>query len=148
MESDDAEGEAIEGDVGEAGGTEIGGEGFGTGKFANRLWEIGIGVAAAAEKGTDPGEDLEAVKIVNGAEGGVGWRREFENGGGAAGAEDAVEFGDAFAVVGEVAEAEGAGDEVEGGVGEREGKGVGFEERGAGAFGLGGGEHGVAEVGA
>ena len=148
MESDDAESEAIEGDVGEAGGTEIGGEGFGTGKFANRLWEIGIGVAAAAEKGTDPGEDVEAVEIVNGAEGGVGWRREFENGGGTPGAEDAVEFRDAFAVVGEVAEAEGAGDEVKGGVGEREGKGVGFEERGARVFGLGGGEHGVTEVGA
>ncbi len=148
MEGDDAKREAIEGDVREAGGAKIGGEGFGTRKLANGFREIGIGVAATAEEGPNAGEDVEAVEVVDGAEGGVGGCREFENGGGAAGAEDAVEFGDAFAVVGEVAEAEGAGDEVEGGVGEGEGEGVGFEEGGAGAFGLGGGEHGVAEVGA
>lgn len=148
MEGYDAAGEAIKGDVRETGGAEIGGEGFGAGKLANGFGEIGIGVGATAEESADAGEDLEAVEVVDGAEGGVGRRREFEDCGGAAGTEDAVEFGDAFAVVGEVSEAEGAGDEVEGGVGEGEGEGVGFEEGGAGAFGLGGGEHGVAEVGA
>ena len=38
-----------------------------------------------------------------------------------------MEFGEAFFVVGEVAEAEGGGDEVDGGVGEGEVEGVGFD---------------------
>ncbi len=45
----------------------------------------------------------------------------------AAGAEDAVDFGEALFVVGEIAEAEGGGDEVDGGVGDGEVEGVGFD---------------------
>jgi hypothetical protein len=51
----------------------------------------------------------------------------LEDGDLAAGAKDAVEFGEAVGVAGEVAEAEGGGDEVDGGVGEREMEGVGFD---------------------
>lgn len=71
MQGDDAEGEAIEGDVGEASGAEVGGEGFGTGEFADGLREVGVGVAAAAEEGADAGQDFQAVEVVDGAEGGV-----------------------------------------------------------------------------
>ena len=66
----------------------------------------------------------------------------------AAWAEDAVEFGEAFLVVGEVAEAEGGGDEVDGGVGDGEMKGVGFDGNDVvrGEFFCAAGEHVVGEV--
>ena len=51
----------------------------------------------------------------------------FEDAELAAGAENTEEFGEALFVVGEVAEAEGGGDEVDGGVGDGEMEGVGFD---------------------
>lgn len=59
-----------------------------------------------------------------------------------------MEFSDAFSVVGEVAEAEGAGDEVERSVGEGEAEGVGFKKGGAGALRLRSRQHRMAEVAA
>ena len=59
-----------------------------------------------------------------------------------------MEFGEAFLVVGEVAEAEGGGDEVDGGVGDGEMEGVGFDgdDVVSGEFSAPQGEHVVGEV--
>ena len=72
----------------------------------------------------------------------------FEDAELAAGAEDAVDFGEAGGVVGEVAEAEGGGDEVEGVVGVGEVHGVAFDPEGVGGgeLGAGAGEHFGGEV--
>jgi hypothetical protein len=59
-----------------------------------------------------------------------------------------VQLGEAFGVAGEVAEAEGAGDEVDGGVGEGEMEGVGLDgaDVAAGELGAREGEHVAGEV--
>ena len=59
-----------------------------------------------------------------------------------------MEFGEAFFVVGEIAEAEGGGDEIDGGVGDGEVEGVGFDREDVvrGELFCAEGEHLVGEV--
>ena len=100
-------------------------------KKRRRSGEVGVGFAVAGEDGADAGEDLAKIPAVEGAEDAVGGLGEFEDGESAAGFEEAEHFAEAVFVIGEIAEAESGGEEVEGIVGEGEAEGVGFEEGGA-----------------
>ena len=98
----------------------------GRGKRSTEAVKVAVGGRFAGDETAEPGEDgfeVEVVECAGEAFGLVG----FEDAKLAAGAEDAVEFGEAFFVVGEVAEAEGGGDEVDGGVSDGEVEGVGFD---------------------
>jgi hypothetical protein len=76
----------------------------------------------------------------------------FEDGEGAAGAEDTMHFDEGEIVIGEVTKSEGGGYEVDGGVGDGEVHGVGFDCEGGGGgrtrseAGAAAGEHGVREI--
>ena len=78
----------------------------------------------AADEGGGAGEDFAEVEIVHGQQEGIGGEGEFENDEASAGAEDALEFADGGERVGDVANAEGDGDDVAAGIGEGEGLGV------------------------
>ena len=94
----------------------------GAGEAGHGVGEIGVGCGVSGDEAAEAGQDLLEVEVVERA-GEAGGLVEVEDADLAAGAEDAVEFGEACFVVAEVAEAEGRGDEVDGVVGERAGGG-------------------------
>jgi hypothetical protein len=148
VEADDSEGVAGPGGVGEAGG---GDEGFHlrrAGELHHRVGQVGVGTGFAGDQAAEGRQDVVEVERVEPADEASGLVA-LEDGNLASGAEDAVEFGEACGVAGEVAEPEGGGDEVDGVVGEGEVEGVGFdgEDVAVEEFGLGEGEHLVGEVG-
>ena len=109
--------------------------------------EVGVGCGLAGDEAAYAGEDYFEVEVVEGSDEAFGLVA-VEDADLAAGAEDAEEFGEALFVVGEVAEAEGGGDEVEGVRGDGEVEGVGFygDDVEAGKFFCSEGEHLVGEV--
>jgi len=133
VEGDGAEGPAVGGGGLVADGSEEGGEFSGLEETGDGFGEVGVGVFVAREPGAETRKHAAEVPAVEIAEEIVGRLGEFEDGDSAAGFEDAMDFAEAGFVVGEIAEAKGGGDEVEGGVGEGEAEGVGFGEKQAGA---------------
>ena len=131
MECDDAGGEEVEADVGEAGAGEHIGESFGRGEFEDGAGEVGVCGRVAGDGAADARKDAREVETIRGAEKRAARLGELKDGKAAARLEDAEEFGEAAVVVGEVAEAEGGGEEVEGGVGEGKRERVSFEVDGA-----------------
>ena len=131
VEGDDAGGEEVEADVGEAGAGEQVGESLGRGEIEDGAGEVGVGGGVAGDDAADAREDAREVETICGAKKRSARLGELEDGKAAARLEDAKEFGKAAVVVGEVAEAEGGGEEVEGGVGEGKREGVGFKVDGA-----------------
>lgn len=129
MEGDGAAGPEAEGGGLVADGFDKRGEFSGAEKAGDGVGEIGVGGAVAGEPAADARQNAAEVPAVEIAEEIVGRLGEVEDGERAAGLEDAVNFAQASFVVGEIAEAESGGDEVEGFVGEGETEGVGFDER-------------------
>ena len=98
-------------------------------KGVDGFGEVFVGAGfVARDEGGGAGEDFAEVEVVEGAEEGVGGEGELEDDEAAAGLEDAGEFVDGFAPVGDVSDAEGDGEDVGGGVGERKGEGVALDE--------------------
>jgi len=139
VEGDDAGGEEVEADVGEAGvGHELG-KGLGRGKFLNRVGKVGVGGGIAGDGAADARKNAREIEAIRGTEHGALRLGEFENGKAAAGIEDAEKLGKAAAIVGKIAEAKGSGEEVEGRVGAGQSERVPFKknrtENGSGAAG-------------
>lgn len=109
------------------------------GEALDALDEVLVGVTVAGDELADEGDGGEAPALVDGVEGRVGDLAELEAGEDAAGLEDAVGLGQGGGDVGEVADAEGDGVEVEGGGGDGGGqlRGVGLEEGEGGLLGRG-----------
>jgi len=134
---------------GEFGGKEEAGDGFG---------EVGVGGVVSRDETAEAGEDFAKIPTIERAEKAGGRFGELENGDGAAGLEDAMDFAEAGFVIGEIAKAEGGGNEVEGAVSERKAESVGFEKakdarravRGRAelrsAFSPGANQHGVGKI--
>src|ERR1700735_5590258 len=96
------------------------------GEAFDRSGKVAVGARVAGDEAADFGKDGFEVEIVERA--GEAFRLvALEDADLAAGAEDAEVFGETLFVVGEVAEAEGGGDEVDRGVSEREMEGIGFD---------------------
>ena len=147
VEAGGAEGVAGPGGVGEAGVADELEHARRAGEALDGGGEVAVGGGVAGDEAAEPGEDGFEVEVVEGAGEAFGLVA-VEDAELAAGAEDAVDLGEAFFVVGEVAEAEGGGDEVDGVVGEGEMEGVGFDGDdvvGGELFGAAG-EHLVGEV--
>jgi len=125
VEADDAEGVAGPGRVGEAGGFEKLEHAGWAGEAFDRGVEVAVGALVAGDEAAETGQDRFEVDVVECAGEAFGLVA-FEDAKLAARAEDAEDLGEAFVVVGEVAEAEGRGDEVDGGVGDWEVECVGF----------------------
>src|SRR6266850_832901 len=137
VESDSAEGpDAIVGGlVAESGheGRELGraeetGNGFG---------QVGIGGRLPGNEAADFWQDFAKIPAVEIPQQSIEWFGEFEDGDRATRLQDALNFAQAGFVIGEIAEAKGRGDEVEGGVCERQPHGVGFEKRNGSRDGVG-----------
>jgi hypothetical protein len=126
VEADDAEGVAGPGRVNEAGGFEELEHAGWAGEAFDRGVEVAVGAFVAGDEAAETGQDGLEVDVVEGAGEALGLVA-LEDAELAAGAQDAKDLGEAFVVVGEVAEAEGGGDEVDGGVGYGEVEGVGFD---------------------
>ena len=160
VEGDGAESPGAERGAFVTDGSEESGKFPGPEEAGDGVGQIGVRGAVSGEPAADPRKDAAEIPAIQIAEQVVGWFGEVEDGQRAAGFEDAMDFAQAGVVVGEIAEAESGGDEVEGFIGEGEAQGVGFDEwesrrRGqAGmaaaddALGAGAGEHGVGEIGA
>jgi hypothetical protein len=123
----DAAGEAFVTHFFEAGKAHLFRQILNRGKFANGFREIRVGVGRAGEKAADQGENAAGIEVVERGEDGVGRVGEFQDGGHAAGAKEAAHFEEAGAIVCQVAETEGYGDEIERTVAQREVESVGFE---------------------
>src|SRR5579859_7048197 len=128
----------VEGDGGEGPEAEIygdvadllheGSEFGGKEEARDGFWQVGVGGVVSREETADAGEDFAKIPTIERAEKAGGRFSELENGDGAAGLEDAMNFAEAGFVIGEIAEAEGGGNEVEGAVSERKAESVGLEE--------------------
>lgn len=116
-----------------------GGEGF------DGLAEVVVGIAFCGEPGGEFGQNMVEVEAV-GRSPGLGGQAEIEQEEGSAGSEGALDFCEGLVPRGHVAESEGDGDGIEGGVGEGELEGVSDQELRE-AFGLCDAEHGLAEIG-
>src|SRR5437899_473314 len=112
----------------ELGWTEETGNGFG---------QIRIGSGFTGNEAADFRQDFAEIPAIEIPQQSIGWFREFEDGDGAARFQYALNFAQAGFVIGEVAEAKGRGDEVEGCVRERQPHGVGFEKRNGSRNGFG-----------
>jgi hypothetical protein len=126
VEAGGAEGVAGPGGVGEAGVFDELDHARWAGKALDRGGQVTVSGGLAGDEAAEFGEDGLEVEVVECAGEAFGLVA-FEDAELTAGAQDAVEFGEALFVVGEVAEAEGGGDKIDGGVGEREVEGVGFD---------------------
>jgi len=147
VEADRAEGVTGPGRVGESGvAKQFDHAGWAREAFDGGV-EVAVGVAVAGDESAQFGEDGFEVDVVDCAGEAFGLVA-LEDAELAAGAEDAEDLGEAFFVVGEVAEAEGGGDEVDGGVGDWKVEGVGLDGKDVLAckFFLAEGEHLVGEV--
>ena len=126
VEPGGAEGVAGPGGVGEACGEDESFHLRRARELEDRVGKVGVGAALAGDEAAERGQDvveIRGVEQANEAAGLIALKDcDF-----AAGAKDAVEFGEAVGVAGEVPEAEGGGDEVDGVVGEREMEGVGLD---------------------
>ena len=89
--------------------------------------QIRIGAGDSRQAVADGRQNAAEVERVELAEQASGFA-EVENTEFASGSEDTVELVESSAVVGEVAKAEGRGDEVDGVVGERQIQGIGFDD--------------------
>ncbi len=125
VEADDAEGVARPGGVGEACALEELEHAGWAGEAFDGGVEVAVGAFVAGDEAAETGQDGFEVDVVERAGEAFGLIA-LEYAELAAGAEDAEDLGEAFVVVGEVAEAEGGGDEVDGCVGDGEVEGVGF----------------------
>ena len=117
VEADGAEGVAGPGRVGEAGFAEEFDHAGRAGEALDGGVEVAVGGLVAGDEAAEFRQDGFEVEVVDGAGEAFGLVA-LEDAELAAGAEDAEDFGEAFFVVGEIAEAEGGGDEIDGGVGE------------------------------
>jgi hypothetical protein len=147
VEARGAEGVAGPGGVGESGVFDQLQHAGWAGEAFDRCGKIGVGANVAGDEAAYFGQDGFEVDVIERAYEAIGLIA-FEDSDLAARAEDAVEFGEAFLVVGKVAEAEGGGDEVDGGVGDGEMQRVGFDGDDVvwGEFFCAAGEHLVGEV--
>jgi hypothetical protein len=109
--------------------------------------EIRVGAGVAGYQTAEPGEKGFEVEIVDCTEEAF-WLVALEDAELATRTEDAEEFGKPLLIVGEVAKAEGGGDEIDGGVGEGKVKSVAFDgdDVVTGKFLFAEGEHLVGEV--
>src|SRR5271154_5429578 len=98
----------------------------GAGKAFDTGRKVAVGAGVAGDEAAEFGQNLFEVEGVESADEARGLVA-VEDADLAAGAEDAMELGEALLVVGEVAEAEGGGDQVDGVVGEWEVEGVGLD---------------------
>ncbi len=147
VEAGGAEGVAGPGGVGEACvADELEHAGW-AGEAFDRGGEIAVGGGLAGDEAAYAGEDFLEIEVIEGSDEAFGLVA-VEDADLAAGAEDAEEFGEALFVVGEVAEAEGGGDEVDGvrGDGEMEGVGLDGDDVVGGELFCSAGEHLVGEV--
>ena len=119
----------------------------GAGEAFDRGGQVGVGGGVSGEGSAQLGENLLKIQGVDGADEACGLVA-VEDADLTAWAKDAVQLGEAFGVVGKVAEAEGGGDEVEGLVGVGQVEGVGLDEGGVGVgvFLPGVGEHAGGEI--
>jgi len=147
IEADDAEGVAGPCGIGETGVAEKFDHAGWTGEAVDRGVEVAVCGCIAGDETAEFRQNGFEVEVVNCAGEAFGLVA-LEDTELAAGAEDTEDFGEGLFVVGEIAEAEGGGDEVDGGVAKREMKGIGFdgEDVSAGKFFLSQGEHLVGEV--
>src|SRR6266403_2732724 len=137
MESDGAEGPDEIVDRLVADGSHKGRELGWTEETGNRFGQVRVGGGVAGNEAADFRQNFAEVPAVEIPQQSIEWFGEFEDGDGAARLQDALNFAQAGFVIGEIAEAKGRGDEVEGGIGERQAHGVGFEKRNGGRNGLG-----------
>ena len=93
------------------------------------FWEIAVSGAIAGDQATDPRQDIPEIPAVKIAEKALWWLSEFEDGKRGARFQDAVNFAEAGFVVGEIAETERSGDEIERLVREGEAQSIRFEKR-------------------
>ena len=115
-----AAGEALITDFGEAGAAHLFRQCLSRGKLANGFREIRVGVARAGKSAANQREDAARIEVVERGEDGVGRFGELQDGGHAAWAKHAAHLGEAGAIVRQVAETEGHGDEVERSIAQRE----------------------------
>lgn len=121
----DTEGERFGEDVGEAGGFHAVLHGLSGDEGVDAFGEVFVGTGfVAADEGGGDGHDFTEVEVVEGPHKWVCGEGEFEDDQAATGLEDAREFVNGVAPVGDVADAEGDGEDVGGVVGEGEGEGV------------------------
>lgn len=104
--------------VGESCGFHLAQKLRGSGESVDGFRKIFVGAGLAVERATDGGKNAAEIELVELAEEAIRLA-EVEDADLAAGTEDARELTQAGVVVGEIAEAEGGGDEIDGGVGER-----------------------------
>ena len=100
VEGDGAEGPGFVGDLGVAYGGHERGELWGAEEAGDGFGEVGVGGRIAGEPSADAREDGAEVPAVEIAEDVVGGFGELEDGNGAAGLEDALDFEEAGFVVG------------------------------------------------
>jgi len=146
MKRDNAKGEVRPARGGESGFEHHGGEDGLAGEGADRFTEVFVGAALGGDELGVLRHEVAHVPKVEGREPGNGVGK-FEDVGATARSQDAAHFAEPGEAVGEVAQAPGDGDGVEGSGGEGEMKAVAHEEV-AGLFRAGLLEHGQAEVGA
>src|ERR1035441_8925403 len=110
VEAGGAQGVAGPGGVGEAGSSDEGLHLRGAGEALDRVRQVRVCRRVSRDDAAERGQDAVEVEGVEPADE-AAWMVEFEDGDLAAGAQHAVELGEAVGVAGEVAEAEGGGDE-------------------------------------
>src|SRR5665213_911228 len=98
----------------------------GAGEAGHGVGEIGVGCRVSRDEAAEARKDLLEVEVIERA-GKAGGLVEVEDADLAAGAQDAVEFGETCLVVAQVTEAEGRGDEVDGVVGDGEMESIGLD---------------------
>ena len=153
MEGHGAEGHEVDTDGMKAGLFKECGEFVGPEETRNGLGKVSVGGSVAGNEAAEFGKNLPAVETVEVTEKARGGLGEFKNGQSAAGLEDAADFPEAVFIIGEIAEAEGGGNQIEGAAGKRKAEGVSLQEEkardrvGRDGFFVGAREHGVGEVG-
>ena len=97
------------------------------GELLDRGREVGVGLAVAGDSGAQPGDDATGVEVVERAHQGAVGRGEFHDEQAALRFQDARHFAQALFEMDEIADAESAGDDVEGVVVEGQLLGIGQE---------------------
>lgn len=120
----DTEGVFVVGDVVETAALEYGGQRGALGEALDGGREVGVSLPVAGQEVAEEGDDTAGVEVVERADKGAVGCCHLEEQQASAGLEDAEHLTESLLEVHEVADTEGAGYSVEGGVGERQVLGV------------------------
>ena len=121
-------------------------EGVAFGETLDAGREVGIGLAVAGNAASEPGDDAACVEVVEGLDDGAVGGGKFEYNQLSSRLQHTQHLVEALFQMDEVADAEGAGDGVEGGVGEREMLRVGNHESHHWGLLPGNGQHLLADI--